>query len=263
MLVFPEERAVQPSLANRSATSSSSLSFELLFQFGFSLDYEDVNVNEVNEIINDYLSKYNPAKIELGAGVNWKPGWLETDLYSKKLPDGTQIIALDVRNDFPIPENSFDFIYCEHMMEHLTYKDGQHMLEKCHRILKPDGVIRIVTPSIGFLSRIISADLDYLARIYRDWSVRTFVPDAPAVTNAFFLNNFMRSWGHTFLYDHQTLVLALELGGFSKIRICALNESEHADLRGIENEKRLPPGFLAIESMVLEATKARRSDVNR
>jgi predicted SAM-dependent methyltransferase len=114
-------------------------------------------------------------------------------------------------------------------------------------------VIRIVTPSLGFLLRVCSPDRGLLERNYIAWSVRQFVPDAPSVTNAVFLNNFMRAWGHTFVYDRETLAQSLQLAGFGAIRECEFGRSDHPFLSGLENAVRLPPGFLELESMIFEA----------
>lgn len=65
----------------------------------------------------------------------------------------------------------------------------------------------------------------------------------------------MRNWGHQFIYDEKTLSLTLRSAGFSDITRCELNASDDDALRGIENESRLPQGYLALESMTLEATK--------
>jgi hypothetical protein len=143
------------------------------------------------------------------------------------------------------------------MIEHVSFEDGRNMLEECNRILKPFGVIRIVTPSLGFLSRVMSSDRGVLEERYRNWSVTTWVPEAPQVTNAFFLNNFVRAWDHKFIYDRETLELSLRLSGFEPVVSCDLNKSEHPLLCGLANVGKIPPGFLDLESMVLEGTKAR------
>jgi predicted SAM-dependent methyltransferase len=172
-------------------------------------------------------------------------------------PPGRACIRLDATTSFEIPSESFDFVYSEHMIEHVSFEGGRNMLEECNRILKPAGVIRIVTPSLGFLSRVISSDRGMLEDHYRNWSVATWVPEAPQVTNALFLNNFVRAWGHTFIYDRETLELALRLSGFDPVVSCDLNKSEHPLLCGLANVGKIPPGFLDLESMVLEGTKAR------
>jgi predicted SAM-dependent methyltransferase len=166
-----------------------------------------------------------------------------------------EIIRLDATAAIPAPDNSFDYIYCEHMIEHVPFRGGVAMLIECNRILRPGGVVRVVTPSIAFLLSVIAADRNSLQEDYLEWSVRRFVPDAPSVTPAFFLNNFMRSWGHTFIYDHATLKLALKMAGFDSVTEPRFGQSQHAELYGLEDEGRLPPGYLELESMILEGTK--------
>jgi hypothetical protein len=47
----------------------------------------------------------------------------------------------------------------------------------------------------------------------------------------------------------------LEKAGFTKIVRCDLSESKDGALRNLENEKRMPKGFLKLESLTLEGTK--------
>jgi predicted SAM-dependent methyltransferase len=210
---------------------------------------------ESEQVVAQYLRGSGPHKLEIGAGSNGKPGWLATDLDPPDVASVVPIIAMDATKDFPIPSDSFDYVYTEHMIEHISFVSGQDMLSECHRILKPGGVLRVVTPALGFLFRIMASDRSLFEERYRTWSIERFLPSAPAVTNAFFLNNFMRAWGHTFIYDHETLRLAMKLAGFDNITEYELNESERPELRGLENESRMPKGFLALESMVMEGVK--------
>lgn len=203
----------------------------------------------------DHLAGPGPYRLELGAGENGKLGWLATDLVEQQNAKGIYTSSLDVTKNFPIADGVFDYLYCEHMIEHISFEDGLNMLKECGRVLKPGGVLRIVTPSLGFLFRIMSSDRNQLEQNYLDWSVRTFVPNAPIVTNSFFLNNFVRAWGHVFIYDHSTLVYSLKSVGFRDIVECRIGSSAHTLLCNLENESRMPPGFLDLESMIFEATK--------
>jgi predicted SAM-dependent methyltransferase len=208
----------------------------------------------LDQYLTAYLRGQGPHKLEIGTRET-KPGWLTSDLVAQPGAAGVPVIALDATKEFPIPSDSFDFVYTEHMIEHIGFEDGLSMLGECNRVLKPGGVIRVVTPSLGFIYRVTSSDRSPLEDRYREWSVRTFVPGAPAVTNALFLNNFVRGWGHTFIYDHDTLRHAMQLAGFVRVTACDLNASDHPPLRNLENERRLPAGFLALESLVIEAEK--------
>lgn len=224
--------------------------------FDTSIESAKGTMSKFDQVLLEYLKSPGPHKLEIGVGPKPRKNWLSTDLHPQENADGASVIALDATKDFPIPSASFDFIYAEHMIEHISFEDGQNMLKECHRILKPGGVVRIVTPCLEFLCRIISPDRSALEESYRNWSVKNHIPDAPAVTNAFFLNNFVRAWHHLFIYDQETLDLALRLAGFHAIAARDLNASDHEPLRGLAQEKRLPPGFLRLESMVLEGTKS-------
>ena len=147
-------------------------------------------------LIDGYLREHGVRKLHLGAAENVQPGWLNTDLHG--YGHGGELVYLDVRKPFPLPDASFDFVFSEHMLEHLTYADGQHCLRECRRILRPGGRIRIATPSLDRLIRLYDAELTDLQRRYVEWSLRTFVPYADAQLPGFVLNNFLRDWGHEF-----------------------------------------------------------------
>ncbi len=208
-------------------------------------------MEEIERLVNDYLQGRNSPKLEVGRSASAKPGWLTFDL----APREPGILGVDVRNRLPAPDCSFQFVFCEHMIEHVTFKEGLQFLRECHRILMPGGIIRVVTPSLGFLLRVTLPDRTLVEDAYLRWSIQTFVPEAGTPTPAFFVNNFMRNWGHSFIYDRKTLSGALGAAGFRVVIECGILESEWDDLRGLEDVGRLPPGFLALESMVFEARK--------
>jgi len=119
--------------------------------------------------------------LELGAGTANRPGWLETDL----APPAPHVLELDVRRRFPAADKSFDFIYSEHMIEHVSFEEGRIMLRECFRVAKPGGIIRIVTPSIGFLLRLFSTGRSNLEDRYIEWATSTFLPNAPTPQASF------------------------------------------------------------------------------
>jgi predicted SAM-dependent methyltransferase len=212
-------------------------------------------MSQSNGVLTNYLAGLGPYMLEIGAGPSQKPGWLATDLRERVNPNGSYCIGLDATKPFPLPDNRFDFIFCEHIIEHIPFEAGQGMLRECHRVLRPGGVIRIATPSLGFLLRIMSSDRSQLEQDYLKWAVKLFVRSAPAPTNAFFFNNFVRAWGHTFIYDRETLSLAMRTADFAGIKECPIGQSEHQALSGLENVNRLPPGYLELESMIFEGTR--------
>ena len=71
------------------------------------------------------------------------------------------------------------------------------------------------------------------------------------------VNNFVRAWGHKFVYDEASLTASLLMTSFFKIKRLALNVSEDPELQALEHAERLPPGFLELETMTLEAVNIR------
>ena len=193
-------------------------------------------------VISRYLRTHDVRKLHLGAGENLLPGWLNTDLHDYGRRD---LVYLDVRKRFPLPDASFDFVFSEHMLEHLTYAEGQHCLHECFRVLRPDGRVRIATPSLERLARLY--DGGELRERYVRWAVDTLEPELNAPLPGAVVNNFFRSWGHRFIYDPQTLRHALETVGFVDAAEGAVGE--------LEGHLAEEPAFNEYETIVLEARR--------
>ena len=193
-------------------------------------------------LIARYLAQNDARKLQLGAAENVQPGWLNTDLHGYGRED---IVYLDVRKPFPLPDASFDLVYSEHMIEHLTYAEGQQCLRECVRVLRPGGRIRIATPSLESLARLY--DGGELQERYVRWAVETLEPEVKAAFPGVVVNNFFRSWGHRFIYDRQTLWHALTAAGFVDVEEHPLGELERHLAEAAE--------FNEYETIVLEAER--------
>ena len=131
------------------------------------------------------------------------------------------------------------------------------MLSECRRVLKPGGVIRLVTPDLRRLTHLLTGPLSDLEEAYLDYSVSAYgLPSGPNRA-AQVVNNFMRAWGHQHVYDDASLREQLAAAGFRDVVTVSLDDSAHALLRGLAKHDRMPAGLLALESLVLEATNPR------
>lgn len=203
------------------------------------------------QILKNYLQQNQVRKLHIGCGFNLIDGWLNSDYQ----PYPTDTLQLDATKAFPIEDNQFDYIFSEHMIEHLEYVVGSSMLRECFRVLRKDGTIRVSTPDLPFLINLYHSDKSAQQIAYIKWATDNFVPDTDYYDDVFVINNFVRAWGHTFIYDEKTLRSLMEKAGFANITKCDLNQSAKAPFRDLENETRLPPGFLRMETLTLEGTK--------
>ena len=203
--------------------------------------------------IKAYLSDHSVRKLQLGTGDNALYGWLNTDIHD--FTGRNEIVYLDARQPFPFPDNAFDVVFSEHMIEHIDYADGVRCLRECNRILRPGGRIRIATPSLERLIRLYDAEPTDLQRRYLRWAFESFVEDADAPLPGYVVNNFVRAWGHRFIYDEQTLRRGLEAAGFDDVEARALGDSGDERLRGLERHMSDVEEFNAYETIVLEARR--------
>ena len=204
------------------------------------------------KIVSNYFKKNTVKKLQIGSGANRIEGWLNSDYF----PVRPEVIHIDATRRFPLESNCIDYVFNEHMIEHIPYQAGYHMLGEIHRILKPGGKLRISTPDIQFLINLITKENSELEQMYVDWAANEFTPYADSSQKQLFVvNNFFYNFGHTFIYNKTLFMKALKEAGFSSIKEVEISKSEDQELSGLENETKIPDGFLRLESMIFEATK--------
>ena len=198
------------------------------------------------------------VKLHLGCGRNMLKGWINTD--SKKSLENCGY--LDVTEKFPFDDNSVDYIFSEHMIEHISLQDGKFMLEESFRVLKSGGKIRTSTPDLKFLIELYNDNKTDLQKRYIDYTINHPAYDVSTEVDTYIINNFVRAWGHVFIYDEKTLKTLLESVGFTDVKSYLINESEDENLKNLENssdptnlQHGLTPEFLQLETFTLEATK--------
>jgi predicted SAM-dependent methyltransferase len=206
--------------------------------------------------IERYLAANERRRLRLGSGRHTDPGWLSADL----LPVHPRVIFMDVTRPWPLPSQSFDVIHCEHVIEHLSYEGGLAMLGEAHRVLRPGGVLRIATPNLALVARLISVGgggADAAIADYVRWSNDTYGTAAErrdSANAAFVANRMVRNWGHTFIYDDATLRGALAGSSFHDIVPVIPGESAHAELRGVDrHHEEIGVAANDLETLAFEA----------
>ena len=189
-------------------------------------------------------------KLNIGCGPAPLPGWVNVDL----APHSSEVIRMDATKRFPYLNDTFSHVFSEHMIEHVDLDGARNMIRECYRVLRPGGRIRIVTPDRDFLTGLTMRPLSQLQRDYIRWSCHHFAPEATP-SGAVVVEFFQRLWGHQHIFDRTELWGLMCKSGFSDPIMCELRESPDPELCNLENEARMPPGFLRLESMTIEAVK--------
>lgn len=207
--------------------------------------------------IKNYLSNPDFTGLHIGAGGNIIQGWFNTDLE----PQGNNVFYLDASKKFPIPDNTFDYIFSEHIFEHLTIEQQINMLTESYRILKIGGKTRIATPNFDFIMSIFNTNdpdtIDYIK-----WNAAAFLSTykkffgAGIEKDVFVINNFFHDWGHQFIHNPYSLTLFLEKSSFKDIQQCKVGQSTEINFQNLEKHGEvITKRFNEMETMIFEATK--------
>lgn len=182
-----------------------------------------------------YLFHRHLRKLHVGCGRVKLSGWINADLSPRAE------LVIDLRWPLPFPTDYLDYIYSEHVLEHLRYKTAVRFLREARRVLAHGGVIRIAMPDLDDL--VEGYQNDWRRFDWVSWPEHSFIK-----TRAQMINIAFRWWGHQHLYNREELERALRDAGFSDIRFVEPGESTHPDLRNLETR--------ADSRLVAEATKA-------
>lgn len=188
------------------------------------------------------------VKINLGCGLHVASGWLNIDGSLNALiaswPNWTHRMAYrfsgshsyysideycrvlenhkflyhDLSTSLPLCENSVDFIYSSHFIEHLFKDDAARLLKSCARALKPGGMIRISIP-----------DLAYTVSLY-DLGRKTEMLD-----DYFFVEgkgSYLAR--HKYMYDFDLLKKVLEESGFVNVIRCEFHKGNVPDIKFLD-----------------------------
>lgn len=184
--------------------------------------------------VEEYVAMHPVRKLQLGAGPSALDGWLKTDL----VPASPDVVYLDATRPFPIPDQTFDYVCCEHMIEHISQPQGRSLLRECRRILKPGGIARIATPDLEVLIGLYHSRGEPLVERYIAWITDRHLEGVQVHRASFVINNAFRNWGHQFLYDGELLEMAMRESGFVDLVRHPPGESDDEHLRGIEAHGR-------------------------
>ena len=238
------ERVRRMALFERLKAAESTRAATAWFRFQTGLHYVTRGHWVRRRAVARYLASTAEPRLQIGAGPNRLEGWLDSDVVSGE-------IHLALNRRLPIDDSIFSYVFGEHVIEHLSEASGIDLLSELHRVLRPGGVVRLVTPDLGKLVAIYE---DRNPGVDRETYVRYIdeITGRRRERPGQVFNALMRSWGHRYIYDEDDLTAKLRQAGFHDIAVRDPGESPHGTLRGLEHHG--PEWGNRAEAICIEAT---------
>ncbi|WP_027037890.1 methyltransferase domain-containing protein [Mesorhizobium ciceri] len=173
------------------------------------------------------------VKLNFGCGTNRMDGWENFDE------------EVDITKRLPFMDGYADFIFAEHVVEHVDYRQALAFFAECHRVLKPGGVIRICVPSLENIR--LRGDQDYFD-FTRKWGPTADMRGA--------MHAIIFAHGHKAIWSQGLLEACLYFAGFEDVVPAEQHSSCHAALTDVEgHHKVIGEKFNWIESAIAEGRK--------
>jgi predicted SAM-dependent methyltransferase len=180
-------------------------------------------------------------RVQVGCGPHHiRPEWWNTDIRS--------FPGVDEVMDAGRPwhwQNTLEFVYAEHFLEHLEFEAAISFLVEAGRALQVGGRIRLTTPSLEWV-------------IKTHFSFDTATDDA-RILDTFRINRAFHGWGHQFLYSENMLRHLLHEVGYADIEFCSYNQSGVEALRNLEKhgDYSVSSGYPSV--WIVEAVKTSKA----
>jgi len=186
----------------------------LRFEFGNLFQRFKNAVNPLYHFKLMRLTKMSGLKVNVGSGGNGREGWINIDA---RCTHRDIYIAYDIRRRLPFKNGQVQYLFAEHVIEHLDFRDDiSEVFKEFHRILQPGGKLRIIVPDgERFIKAYASGD--NLKWQGLGWDLKQLPGDI--YTPMHVINHIFHQGGeHLFAYDFETLKFALTRDGFKEVR---------------------------------------------
>lgn len=175
------------------------------------------------------------VRLNFGCGPNSKVGWINVD---RQAFPGVNVQSDVLAGGLPFASRTFDFAVAMHVLQDIAWAGIPVALAELHRVLKPDGVLRLGLP-----------DLDRAIAAYQGGDKAYFhVPDKDVVHIGSKFVTQIIWYGSVFTpFTFDFAQELLQRAGFTAVQRCAFRRtaSRHPEIVELDNRPR--------ESMFIEA----------
>jgi hypothetical protein len=199
------------------------------------------------------------VKVNIGSGLTVADGWLNVDgspnaLFARApefvlrfvyrasqanrqytvdeyvaILKNNRFIHHDVAFGMPFEDESVDYAFSSHVLEHLRKEDAELLLRDVFRALRSGGYVRTCIPDLAYaVGRYNAGDKEGFLGYFFGW------PDAGSLAQ------------HRYMYDYQMLKALLEKIGFVNVSRCPFREGHTPDIGVLDNR---PEETLFVEAM--------------
>lgn len=91
------------------------------------------------------IPDFRAINLACGGKLCRQSGWINAD----HSPSTKEVMRINLLKPLPFADNTFDVVYHSQFIEHLPMEIASAFLAECYRVLKPSGVLRVVTPDLG------------------------------------------------------------------------------------------------------------------
>lgn len=140
------------------------------------------------------------------------------------------IVWHDVSKRIPYDDGTVDKIYSSHLIEHIEKHRGEAVLREAFRVLKKNGIFRLVVPDLVFHAQ------RYLKKISESDSLGREPHDEFLfnIYGGYLEKKRFGAW-HRYMYDWPTLRVLLQEIGFSRIVRQSYQKSLDSELASLDS----------------------------
>lgn len=172
----------------------------------------------VDASLNAVVAGWPPFLHRIMYRVSGANRYYTEDQYRTLLRDN-RFVHHDLGHSIPFQNESVDYVYTSHFLEHLFEKQGAQLLKEACRVLKRGGAIRVCVP-----------DLAYAVELYRKGEKERMLHDYFFVED---MGSFMAR--HKYMYDFELLSKALLTAGFQDVTRCSYQKGAVPDIEFLDN----------------------------
>jgi predicted SAM-dependent methyltransferase len=165
---------------------------------------------EFGTLATDHPTGLAADLVGLQAGsVHTEPGRLY------RVDDAGYFTRVDVTARLPFDSGCVDWVYAEHLIEHVKPAAAIGWLTEVRRVLSPGGLLRLTTPDLRRYAECYLRGGGFFAEHRR--RMDSFAGSGPAMPDrpAFMFNQIFYLYGHRWIYDADELRHALVSAGFA------------------------------------------------